>query len=401
MAIKYLFFLLFFSMTVIYPIHKTIGGEAEEPKEETTQSTRTSLRGRAKEPDSGEHPFANDYLWIYVVFVYLYSLVAMYLIYTETNKLIRVRQKYLSVQSSVTDRTIRLSGIPAELCDEGKLKETIENLGIGKVESVTLCRNWKRLDDLVDERMTVLRKLETALTEHIGSQGTTSKRHQHRVVMHQEDSQENEALLENGELEHDENEPSHVTSVDKPRPTVRLWSGFLNLQSRKVDAINYYEERLQRLDERIKDARESEYSPMPMAFVTLDSIAACQMAIQAIIDPKPMQLLASPSPPPADVVWRNTYLPRQQRMIRSWSITFLILILTVFWFTLLAPFAALINLNNLYKVVPPLENFLNDHENIQSLVRTGLPTLAITILNLLVPYIYDCKSHHVAYTRLC
>ena len=393
MAIKYLCFLLFFSLTVIYPIHKTIGADSNKSTSGDTEFVRGTLKSRADEPSHNvdEFEFSNDYLWIYVVFVYFFSLVAIYLIFTETNKIIRVRQRYLGVQSSMTDRTIRLSGIPPHLRDEKKIKETIENLEIGKVEKVMLCRNWQKLDDLMDERASVLRKLEEAWTVHMGYQASLLEPLQRRLSMRRSENDQN-ATLENGDLENDENQPSHVANIEKPRPTTRIWFGFWNLQSRKIDAIDYYEERLRRLDERIKEARQAEFSPMTMAFVTLDSIAACQMAIQAILDPKPMQLLANPSPAPADVVWRNTYLSRRQRMIRSWSITFLILFLTIFWLSLLTPFAALLNLNNLYTLFPPLEDFLNNHSVLQSLVRTGLPTLAMTILNLLVPYVYDCED---------
>lgn len=117
-----------------------------------------------------------------------------------------------------------------------------------------------------------------------------------------------------------------------------------------------------------------------------------QMAIQAILDPEAMQLVANPSPAPADVVWRSTYLPRHNRMIRAWSITFIILLLTLVWFSVLIPFGALLNLESIKKFIPPLAEFLEKHEVLQALVRTGLPTLAMSTLNALVPYLYDCKS---------
>ena len=399
MSIKYLCVLLFFSLTVIYPIHKTIGADSDDDGDGGVEMSRDNLRARSVDASEGGDGFeiSNDYLWMYLVFVYFYSLVAIYMIFTETNRIIRVRQRCLGVQSSVTDRTIRLSGIPAHLREEGKIKETIENLEIGKVESVTLCRNWKKLDELMDERASVLRKLEEAWTVHLGYEASGLDPLRRRLPTHQQNSQESAALLENGDADHAEDRPDHITPVDKPRPTTRVWFGFWNLQSRKIDAIDYYEERQRKLDEKINEARQAEYAPTSMAFVTLDSIAACQMAIQAILDPKPMQLVANPSPSPADVLWRNTYLTRQQRIVRSWSITFLVLVLTLFWFTLLTPFAALINLNNIYKLLPPLEDFLSAHPVVQSLVRTGLPTLAISILNLLVPYIYDCTYCRSSY----
>ena len=44
----------------------------------------------------------------------------------------------------------------------------MEDLEIGKVESVMLCKDWRELDNLIDERMNVLRKLEEAWTVHLG-----------------------------------------------------------------------------------------------------------------------------------------------------------------------------------------------------------------------------------------
>lgn len=116
------------------------------------------------------------------------------------------------------------------------------------------------------------------------------------------------------------------------------------------------------------------------------------MAVQAIIDPEPMQLVVNLAPAPADVVWKNTYLPRSNRMIRAWSITLLILFLTVFWSVLLLPLAALLDIEAIRQFLPSFAGFLDEHKTIASLVRTGLPTLLLSLLNVLVPFLYDCKS---------
>ena len=116
------------------------------------------------------------------------------------------------------------------------------------------------------------------------------------------------------------------------------------------------------------------------------------MAVQAIIDPVPMQLAANLAPAPADVVWKNTYLPRSNRMIRAWSITLLILFLTVFWSVLLIPLAGLLDKETIRRVLPSFAGFLDEHSMVASLVQTGLPTLLLSLLNVLVPYLYDCKS---------
>ena len=288
MATKFLAITFFFSLVVIQPIHLHFGGKGG-PKlsHNDTNGNGTAQFQMHANPtslqdwihlDGSEEASVQftlpptDFLWMYVVFVYLFTAVALYLIVTETKRIIQIRQEYLGDQSTVTDRTIRLSGIPSELRSEDKLKEIIEKLEIGKVESVMLCRDWKELDDLMDKRMNVLRKLEEVWTVHIGYKSASKDRKYggSRSAGRVDGDDEESRLLEDGS-----DEQNHDSSYAHDRPMVRIWYGFLSLQNRRVDAIDYYEEKLRKLDEQIKSARKKEYTPTAMAFVTLDSTAAC------------------------------------------------------------------------------------------------------------------------------
>jgi hypothetical protein len=285
MSIKFLAVTFFFALTVIEPVHRHFGKdytlsygndtdvEGMLWSQMYTKPTYLLNRraGEAKEPKEDPTSPPTDFLWMYVVFVYLFSGIALYLIGSETKRIIRIRQEYLGSQSSVTDRTIRLSGIPVELRSEDKIKETIERLEIGKVESVTLCREWKELDDLMDRRMQVLRKLEEAWAVHLGyeRESATKNSSNPRSINHL--SQDEESQL----LQGDDNVQRPVRPYAQDRPTTRIWYGFLNLQSRKIDAIDYYEEKLRKLDEKIKLVRKKGFIPTPLAFVTLDSPASC------------------------------------------------------------------------------------------------------------------------------
>ncbi|QSZ35252.1 hypothetical protein DSL72_008121 [Monilinia vaccinii-corymbosi] len=338
----------------------------------------------SKDPDD-ELP-NTSYLWSYLVFTYVFTGLAIYFMDRQTHRVIQVRQDYLGSQFTITDRTIKLSGIPEELRSEEKITEFLEKLEIGKVESVTLCRNWKRLDDLMDKRVQVVRRLEEAWTVHLGQQ----QRSAIKPVWAQQFSPA--ADEEGGSHDHEGDNllgSDHITSYDQPRPTTRIWYGFLNFQSRKVDAIDHYEEQLRQLDDIIKDARKKKYKPTALAFVTLDSIPACQMAMQALLDPTPRQLMARPAPAPSDIVWTNTYLPRSNRMIRSWAITIFILILTIFWLIPVAALAGLVSLCSIRQVWPGLADVLESHEILKALVQTGLPTLVVSLLNLAIPFLYD------------
>jgi hypothetical protein len=117
------------------------------------------------------------------------------------------------------------------------------------------------------------------------------------------------------------------------------------------------------------------------------------MAVQAVLDASPLQLIALPSPAPIDVAWKNTYMTSRERLIRSWTVTGIIVILTLLWSILLAPIAGLINLERIRMVWPALADLLKDLPLAKSLVQTQLPTLVISLFNIAVPYLYSCTYY--------
>ncbi|KAB5551023.1 hypothetical protein GE09DRAFT_1059535 [Coniochaeta sp. 2T2.1] len=334
------------------------------------------------------------YLWSYLVFTYFFSILTMWFMDKETRRVIRVRQDYLGTQLTITDRTFRISGIPKDLRTEEQIKDLVQKLEIGKVESVTLCRNWKELDRLVEERQSLLRKLEETWSVYLGQeplQNSAAYGGNRTNNARQESDNADEEAGETGPLI---TAPATGQMVERMRPQTRIWYGFLKLQSRKTDALDYYEEKLRRLDEKIRDARKRNYDAADLAFVTMDSIAACQMAIQALIDPRPGQLLTKSAPAPSDVVWSNTYSSRFQRNVRGWSVTLLVAILSIIWLIPVGFLASTLSICTMEKFFPDLADSLTRHPVTRSLVQTGLPTAVISILNAAVPYLYDYLSYY-------
>ncbi|KAL9085506.1 MAG: hypothetical protein Q9165_007551 [Trypethelium subeluteriae] len=401
LAIKFLTVTAFFALVVIKPVHDHVLTPTKDEKEDNFDLWRFDSRLMEQYRNGTlvtalKKDIQSNYLWMYIVFTYLFTGLAMYLIVAETRRIIEVRQEYLGSQSTVTDRTIRLSGIPKEFRSEERIKEFVEDLEIGKVESVTLCKNWKDLDKAMAERMTILRRLEEAWTVHLGYRrvernleslpisqpsppGPTTESDDHD---HHESSR---LIISNGE-------PSHMRPYSKARPKTKIRYGRFRLQSMMVDAIDYYEEKLAKLDSRIQDLRQKDFEPTALAFVTMDSVAACQMAVQALLDPSPQEFLAKPSPPPADIVWTNTYLSRRSRVVRAWAITAVVVLLTVFWSAILVPLATALNLDNIEEFWPQLGQALKSTIP-RSFIRTQFPTLLSSLLLVLVPYLYDWLSN--------
>jgi calcium permeable stress-gated cation channel len=392
MAIKFLTLALFFAFVVIKPVHDRFAGPDDDkhkkPHNDTTVLELHSQSGavdlfkkngtEAIDIDDGA-----DYLWMYLVFAYFFTGLVLYLVIAESKRIIQIRQDYLGSQSTITDRTIRLSGIPEELQEEGKIKDFIEELEIGKVDSVLLVRDWSSLDLVVDERDAALRKLERALVEN---------------EQHLREERSFEGLPTTSAGAESDREDSHLLNASDDdehgrRPLARLWIGRFSMKYKYVDAIDYHQERLRRLDEKIEDLRGKDFPARPLAFVTMDSVASCQMAVQAVLDSSPLQLIATPSPSPSDITWSNTYLPPMQQMARSWTITAIITVLTLWWSIILVPIAGLIDLNTIHKIFPQFAEFLDAHPFGKSLVQTQLPTLVVSLLNVLVPYLYSWLSY--------
>lgn len=333
-----------------------------------------------------------SYLWAYLVFTYVFTGLTLYYMIQETRRIIRIRQDYLGSQSTVTDRTFRLSGIPEGLRSEAKIAEFLEKLGIGKVESVTICREWKVLDDLMDDRVYFIRKLEEAWAVHLGKQ-QAARNSASLPVVEPEQSNGEDGIDDQEDREEDREDAnllgSHVDTYETSRPTTRIWYGFMNLQSKSVDAIDYYTEKLRKTDEKIVQARKKYYKETSMAFVTMDSTSACQMAVQALLDPSPTTLVANLAPAPSDIVWRNTYQTRSHRMLRTWVITIFIFVLTIVWLIPVATLAGLLDLCSIQQVSPGLAELLRSHDILKALVQTGLPTLVVSLLNIAVPFLYD------------
>lgn len=289
MAIKFLAIAFLVVLVIMKPISYHYHVEWPNPPGNGTKEVVMGTFSFEKQPFYGESQpgaledeetggqYPPGFFWMHAVFVYVFTGLVLYLIDRETEKVIRVRQDYLGSQSTITDRTIRLSGIPRELRSEDALKDFIEKLEIGKVDSITLCRDWSELDQLMEKRASTLRKLEEAWTVQLGRRRVERTLESLPIAQPPPpDPLASQAADDEGtRLLGDENgNPHHAPPYVRQRPTTRIRFGFLHLQSKTVDVIDYYEEKLRRLDERIRAVRQKDFKPTPLAFVTLDSIAA-------------------------------------------------------------------------------------------------------------------------------
>lgn len=295
------------------------------------------------------------YLWVYVVFSYIFTALAAFFMIRQTIKVLRVRQLYLGKQNAVTDRTIKLSGVPSELQTEKDLKQYIESLGIGQVRRISFCKHWKELDDLFRDRQEIILNLESAWATYLGPTTT---------------------IPENTTIE-------QLEISERKRPTLRLkWFG------EDIDAIEYYTSKLTKIDSDISVVRTKFFPPTDTAFVTMDSVASAQMAAQAVLDPRPQRLIATTAPAPHDVIWSNLYKSKTESYIRTYTITVIIAILTVVFIIPVSYIASFLNPATFKKFFPKLFDLIEWDGWTGTFITGILPTLVFTLLNFLFPFLY-------------
>lgn len=387
--------------TIISPIRWYYTGRYDQGEDNYALGMISLSSGTPADDDDASDDY-QTYLWTYVVFTYAFTALTAFFMMRQSVRVLQVRQKYLGQQNSITDRTIKLSGIPPELRTETALKDYIESLGIGMVRNLHLCRDWGTLDKMFVERKRLIHKLEHAWAKYLGPTWIKQKEARtNNLLPFAADNHLNsqtvplntgptslpsEDNLENIATTTASVQLGGVTGYDFRRPFERL--KLFGLAGPKVDVLDHYTNELEWLDTRIELARKHDYKPTDTAFVTMDSVASAQMAAQAVLDPRPHRLLARPAPAPHDIIWRNLYMSYKERMFRSYSIMIAISVLTVVFVLPVSYLASFLNPKTIEKIWPGLYDAIAWDGWFGTFITGILPPLIFTLLNFIFPYLY-------------
>ncbi|KAK6461478.1 hypothetical protein DFJ63DRAFT_288104 [Scheffersomyces coipomensis] len=459
MGIRALATCVFLAMTVISPIRYIYTGKLDQDYPDDDDDDDNGDLSSAKyignlmirhlfnisdsktDDDNFQH-----FLWIYTVFTYVFTFIITYFLFNQTIKIINMRQNHLGKQNSITDKTIKISGIPPILRDEIDLKRHIENLSIGEVHSIVIVKEWGSLNDLFKLRKKILSKLEVYWVEYFKLNGINNKSDLLSSNLHPQlgdsinlnqtssDSDTNESYIpyrddvdeqdstrlspqasrhesiidqiedlvsQYGSLNAADDSIGQMPLLDdelasKRRP--RCKNGWLGVFGSEVDAINYWSEQLEIVDKEILRARTREFPSTSTAFVTMTSVAQAQMLAQAVLDPKINHLITELAPAPHDIIWDNLCLTRQERTTRQYIVTIFIGICTVLLVYPVRYLANFLNIKSISKVMPVFGEFLKKNHTLETIVTGLLPTYIFTIFNIIIPYIYIWASENQGFT---
>ncbi|KAH3675795.1 hypothetical protein WICPIJ_009248 [Wickerhamomyces pijperi] len=408
----------------------------------------TPIKSHFEQQQPGEESVIDDKVVILSCFVgvtYLFTFLTLHWMNRTTNKIIKTRQQQsiaeLSEEKPIVSRTVMISGIPPELREAKVLTEMLESmLGEGTVSHVAVCREWKRLNILWDQRQAVIRRLEKLWTKYLGGQKRNRQniddirsyfgtRVSEDIAIGQRYRDEEEELSQeeniDGAMEDGDEEPDsgllpsysgslienpvfgdstsnpmdtdtttgtaaqvhRDTSPPKPRPTIK--TGPLGLFGTPVDAISHYSTHLQILNRSIAEARTHHYPTTSTAFATFKSEITAQICAQTVLDSHGECLRVKMAPVIRDVNWSNIVLSRNERRWSGYFIGVVIFIVSVGLVYPVSYTAGLLNIATIKKHFPAIGSYLEHHEWVRGLVTVLLPTYLFTLMNVVIPYAYD------------
>jgi hypothetical protein len=185
------------------------------------------------------------------------------------------------------------------------------------------------------------------------------------------------------------------------RPTTKV--GFLGCCGRRVDAIDYYQGRIDVLNRKILAERQrvlkDPKAVMPVSFVTFDSRWGAAVCAQTQQSKNPTQWLTEWAPEPRDVYWQNLAIPFFTLSIRRFLISFSVFALIFFYMIPIAFVQSLANLEGLEKVAPFLKPVI-EIKVIKSFLQGFLPGLALKVFLFILPDVLVLMSKVEGYISL-
>lgn len=184
----------------------------------------------------------------------------------------------------------------------------------------------------------------------------------------------------------------HPDRLPAKRPTLRPPRKHRGDRSgEKVDAIDYWTDRIQHLEMKIKDVRQSvdKRNAMPYGFVSWEDISHAHAVAYTARNKHPQGTTIRLAPRPNDLIWENLPLSPSTRKMKRLINVFWVMLLTVVWIVPNAMVAIFLSdLSNLGLVWPAFQTSLKANSRIWAAVQ-GIASPALTsLIYLILPIIF-------------
>lgn len=394
----------------------------------------------------------------HTVFTYLVTAIFFGWLYTTYRDYVALENDYMKEDSTLRSRrerknelvqfrTIMVRDIPKPLRTDAQLEDYFSKLGIGEVQYAVMDRKVDPdLEHMIKEREAVLSGLENAYVEwhtrvekeRTGRKGlwetlseaaeqawkgangyARAKRRSNgdldgavapssSSVAHAHGSLDGSDSERSGS-EDGENAPltgrTKENSPEALRPKHWVGRRFWFLGGREVDSIDYYTNRFAFLNAEIDRKRKLALNDESVqynssGFVTFRTQRSATIASQVLLrsSTNAFTMTTHLAPHPHDVVWGALNFSLHQKVIQSFCVTVLILVMTFFWGIPIGFISTFTSLSSLSKVpfLKPLLDQILKIEWLNIILQTLLPPLLFRLFLAIVPnliqYLIDLEG---------
>ena len=303
------------------------------------------------------------------------------------------------------------------------------------VEKVVVMRKMTDLASLLERREDVLRKLETAHTnlakkalsgvkDYLNAEGgkklVLEPRPARKSVMKRKkvEDLEGETLdtagmkrlvttlapfVDQFAIQDAEKRGDHTSAYatvwdalySLPRSVLHPFQPLISLTSlfsgATVPAIDYYTAKLGLLSALVHEKRSrqhEEFEAASTAFVTFATPKDAQRALASLpTHPRnPLQCIAVLAPDYEDLDWHRVMKRSlKTEFVTDWIVNIGVWTFTCSWIFPVSLFVALFNLQNISKLLPGLQNYLEKHPGQETALTSLLPTVLVSLLQIFIP----------------
>ncbi|CAI9783467.1 unnamed protein product [Fraxinus pennsylvanica] len=179
-------------------------------------------------------------------------------------------------------------------------------------------------------------------------------------------------------------ESKQTSSPEGTRPTTK--TGFLGLVGKKVDAIEYYDEKIKELIPKLEAERKVTLKEKQQcsALIFFTDRVTASSAAQSLHATMVDTWTVMNAPEPRQLIWTNLPKNFHEREMRQYVIYFIVFLTIFFYMIPIGLISALTTLENLKKLLPFLKPVV-DQKEIKTVLEAYLPQLALIIFMALLP----------------
>ncbi|CAO3641975.1 unnamed protein product [Mucor fragilis] len=316
-----------------------------------------------------------NWYWCHAAGTWLYSLIIYVFLWKFYAGYVQLRQQYFEsddYQKSMHARSLMVFNVPPSMRSDEALGNWVHSLGLKyPAQQVCIGTQNTELATYVEDHEEAVRKLEIILSNH----------------------------LKDGQV-----------IEGKKRPLERIGGYFGCCGGVKVDAINYYSEKVQELQEKITEARSRistskktnygwiSYDKVSWAHANAKYLASSSSPLKSL--PKRIEG-ATPSielaPQPKDIIWSNLSLNEHVKRTKRLIVTFIFYGFVFFWFIPSSFLSASSNVKDFLRLFPGSTQFMKEHKTFVSLLSSWFTPIVMAIFFFILPKILRFMSQQQGY----